>query len=854
MSMKAKGHMRRAFRLSVMYHFIDMRRIRPLLGVFLLFRLAAATVPTPREHLGFTPGDDYKLMDYGQLIAYFQKLEKASDRIRLQEFGKTSMGKPMYVAFISAPENLKRLKEYQEINRKLALGVPDAAEAHRLAQQGKAVVWIDSGLHATEVAPAQQAPELAYKMLTDESEETRRIRQNVILVQIPCINPDGLDWVVNWYRQNVGTPYELAPLPYLWHKYAGHDNNRDWYMLNLPETQNVSRLLFQEWFPNILYNQHQAPPFPARIFVPPYAEPLNPNIPAPVMEGINLIGSAMSERFARENKPGIISYWGYDAWWNGGLRSVPAFHNMHGILTEVAGVTYATPKIYKASELPDRFGNGNPTKEPTIFYQRPWMGGKWGVREAIDYMLTADWAILELASARTEHFLFKEYAMARANMESAQKPYAYVVPAEQWDASAAREMLQRLSAAGVRVERASAEFQAAGKSYPEGTYVLRTRQPFRGYLVDLMEPQKYPELKTGQTGPTKRPYDIAGWTLPMQMGVQMDRVEEAFEAKLVDAAAIPAKQTLDHREDASYAATIDLLKRGERVGWAADGKIVTGDAPAAWVLKTPRVAIYEPWTANMDAGWTEWLMDYYRVPYTVIHNDDFKKGDLKARFDTIVLASQSAASILHGTRAGEGAGGGRQDFGDLKPVQRPEYSGGIESSGMYELDKFVQSGGTLVALDAATELPIQQYSIGVRALLRAAPEGRDAEVPSNGYYCPGSLLRITVDTSNPIAFGMPKDAIAFSSGGQAFDIALLPEYNKGNQEVRPVAKYASSNLLASGWISGERAVLGKTILMEARHGQGRIVLFGFRPQHRGQTFGTFKFLLNTVYLGSAQKM
>jgi len=676
----------------------------------------------------------------------------------------------------------------------------------------------------------------------------------VILMQAPCINPDGLDWVVNWYRGNLGTPYELAPLPWLWHKYAGHDNNRDWYMLNLPETRHVTRLLFTEWFPQIVYNQHQAPPFPARIFVPPYAEPLNPNIPAAVMEGINLIGSAMSERFALENKPGILSYWGFDAWWNGGLRSVPAFHNMHGILTETAGVTYATPKEYRPGELPERFGNGNPTREPTVFYQRPWLGGRWSVRNAIDYMLTADFAILELAATRSEQFLNKAYAMARTNSEDARKPFAYVIPAVQADRSSALAMLERLAAGGIRVERATAEFQAGSASYAAGDYVIHARQPFRGYLVDLMEPQRYPELKTGQTGPTKRPYDIAGWTLPLQMGVETRRVDDPFEAALAPVTDFKsAVAPHDHRDTASFLATIRMLKAGSRVGWMADGKIVSGgEGEAAWSLAMPRVAVYEPWTANMDAGWTEWLLDQFEIPFTALHNADVKKGGLRTRFDTLILASQSAASILHGTRAGEAAGFNRADFGDLAPLQRPEYAGGIEVEGLWELEKFVRGGGTLIALDAATELPLQQFPLGIRALLRSAPEGREAETPANAYYCPGSLLRITVDAANPIGFGMPKDAIAFSSGGQAFEVALLPEYNQGGRAARSVANYASANLLASGWISGERAVLGKSILMEARLGEGRVVLFGFRPQHRGQTFGTFKMLLNAVFLASAK--
>ena len=407
---------------------IMLRRV--LVTVLFAACLVSAAVPPPKDHFGFDPGEDYKLANYEEITGYFKKLAESSDRIRWVEYGKTSMGRTSYMAFISSPENLTRLDEYKEMNRKLALGLASPAELDAILKTGRSIVWIDSGLHATEVAPAQHSPLLAYRMLTDESEEARRIRENVILMQVPVINPDGLDMVVDWYRKNLGTPYELAPLPMLYQKYAGHDNNRDWFMMNLQETRNVARLLFREWFPQIVYNQHQAPAFPARIFVPPYAEPLNPHIPAPVMEGINSIGSAIKERLARENKPGVLSYHGFDAWWNGGLRSAPAFHNMHGILTETAAHVYATPRIYDASVFPERFANGIPTKQPTVFYERPWLGGKWSLRSAIDYMLTVDFAILDLATARREHLLRKSWEVARANIEAGTRggPYGYVVP------------------------------------------------------------------------------------------------------------------------------------------------------------------------------------------------------------------------------------------------------------------------------------------------------------------------------------------------------------------------------------------------------------------------------------------
>jgi hypothetical protein len=835
-----------------------MRKLALLASLYC--SLALAAVPEPKQHFGFTPGDDYQLADYQNVISYFQKLEQSSDRLKLVPFGKSALGKTMYVAFISDAANLASLDHYRDINRKLALGQATPEEARRLASEGKAIVWIDSGLHASEVAPVQQAPLLAYRMLTGESEEVRKIRRNVILMQVPVINPDGLDWVAHWYRRNVHTPYELAPLPGLYQKYAGHDNNRDYYMLNLEETRNVTRLLFQEWFPHIVYNQHQAPPSPARIFVPPYAEPLNPNIPAPIMEGINLIGAAMRERFAREHKPGILSYWGFDGWWNGGLRSVPAFHNMHGILTETAG-TLATPRTYKLTDLPERFGNGIPAREPSIFYQRPWLGGRWALRDAIDYMLTADFAILDLASNRAQHFLYKAWDLAHTNIELGRKgsPYAYVVPAGQWDRWSTVEMLRRLQMAGVVVERAKSSFEADGRQYPSGSYILPAAQPFRAYLVDLMEPQTYPEIKTGQSGPTKRPYDVAGWTLRMLMGVQVDRIDDGFNVSVDTTPDLSLPEpSLDHRDNSSFLAIIDLLKKGAKVRWSADGAVlVEGRAPsaafeqAAYELHTPRVALYEPFTANIDTGWTEWLLDYFKIPYTLLHNSDFGPG-LNTRFDAILLAAQSPNSILHGTQQGISLAG--RSPGEGSTQQRPEYTGGINISGLAALEEFVKDGGTLITFDAASDLPVQFFPLPVAPRIRTSPTTeRTADTPA-GFYSPGSLLRMSVDTTQPLAFGMPKEAFLFTSGGQAWDINLLPEFNQGDREVKSIARYATTNLLASGWVSGERQVTGKSALIEARHGRGRVVLFGFRPQFRGQTFGTFKLILNAIYLASATRL
>ncbi len=601
------------------------------------------------------------------------------------------------------------------------------------------------------------------------------------------------------------------------------------------------------------------------------------------MEGINAIGMAIKERMAREDKPGILSYLGYDAWWNGGLRSVPAFHNMHGILTEVANYSFATPRTYQTNEFPEHFTNGMSTTEASMFYERPWMGGKWGLRDAIEYMLTVDFAILNLAATRHSDYLLKSYQLARQAIERGKTsaPFAYVIPASQWDRPTSLEMLERLEAAGIEVRRARAPFEAGGKSYPAGSYVLPASQPFRAYLVDLLEPQVYPALGVGSNGKPEQPYDIAGWTLPMQMGVEVDRIVDRFQADLAPETGFRSEGVvtgdgpvviLDHKENAGFFGVNFLLGRNEKVQLAETGEIVLdspylenrervenfarqfgftvelrAEPPAKMIyeLKQPRVALYQPWVANPDEGWTEWLLDHYGIGYTSIHNDDFRKGDLRRRFDTIILASQTASSILHGARDGEydeSEGGAR-----LKTilVQRPQYAGGIELDGLDQLDRFVKDGGTLIALDSATELPIEYFALPVKNVVKSS---------GNKFYSPGSLLRVTVDTTRPLAFGSPKNAIVFSSGSAAFTITLAPAYNRGDREIRPVVSFAAKDLLASGWVSGEKQVHRKHALVEARHGKGRVILFAFRPQFRGQSYGAFKFLLNAIYLGSAQPL
>ncbi len=861
---------------------------------------AAAQVPSPEQVFGFRPGADYKLADYPMIAGYFQKLAAAApERIKVVEIGKTAEGQVQIMAILSSPENLRRLDRYREISRRLALarGLSED-EARRLAAEGKAIVWIDSGLHASEVAHGQHAPELAYRMVTEESEEMRLIRDQVVMLQVPVMNPDGLNMIAAWYKKNVGTPYELADMPWLYHKYVGHDNNRDWFMMTQAETRNVARLLYHEWFPQIVYNHHQSGSLSPRIVIPPYDDPMNPNIPPLVIRGVHLVGDAIASRFAREEKPGVVSRVSYDTWWNGGMRTAPYFHNMVGILTETALFRYASPRFYKPEELPRTLPNGLPYIEPSTFNPQPWKGGWWRLRDAVEYEMTASLAVLDAGARMRQDWLLNIYQMGRAAIAAGEAggPYAYVVPAGQWDPGSAVEMLRALRLGGVEIHRARAAFSADGRQFAAGSHVIPAAQPFRPYLLDLLEPQKYPDLRIG--GVPKRPYDITGWTLPLQMGVETKRIEKKFEAQLepVDVPAAPEVAAADGRaeafvmshRDTNFARAVNrLLGAGIPVSLArakfveegrefeAGSLVVGGGARAAEVLrrigrelglaavplktppaaglsrlKAPRVGLYRSWVGNMDEGWTRWVLEQFEFPFTTLHDAQIRAGDLRARFDAVVLPAQEFRSLLHGHQHGEPPE--RADRGSELRVQRPEYTGGIGLEGALQLKKFVEAGGTLVALDAAANLPIQLFGIPVRNVLSG--------LRNEDFYAPGSLLRLEVDTGHPLTFGMQKDAVAFFVGSPAFEVfpnagaPAAPVFGGGGWKAgaRELAHYPRKDVLASGWLLGERHIAGRAALVEAPLGQGRVVLIGFRSQFRAQPRNTFKLLFNSLYYAAAE--
>jgi hypothetical protein len=833
----------------------------------------AATPPAPALLLGFEPCADFKLATYEAIDAYLRALDAASDRLTLVEIGRSVEGRPLRLAIISSPKNLDRLERHRTAAAALALGRRDGraledTDARKLARDGRAVVWVDFGLHSSEVAHAQAAPLFAWRMVSGETPEIRRIRDEVILLLMPNMNPDGTTQVADWYMRHVGTPYEKAPLPELYHRYVGHDNNRDWFMLTQPESQAVARQLYQVWFPQIVHNQHQEAPFPARIFVPPFADPVNPHIPPLVVRGINVVGDAITRRLEQEGKVGAVSRLQFDTWWNGGMRTAPYFHNMIGILTETAHAS-ATPATYDPRTFPATFRSGLSTSEPSVFYPSPYRGGRWTQRDSCEYMLTASMAVLDLAAQRREEWLYDIYRMGR-DQARAGAAETFVVPTDQWDPPTAVALVNTLRRGGVEIEQALAPFDAGGRRYAAGAFVIRGAQPFRAYARDLLLPQRYPDRRLYPGGPPDRPYDITGWTLPLQMGVRVDEIAGAVAvpARSIDQArpvpegeaAIDAAAALaiDSRVNASVRLVNRLLREGAAVERLAAPLRQDGDAwpPGTFLveatgatraaiararhedglrvralpampdlprvtLRAPRVGLYRPWGGNMDEGWTRFVLEQFGFAPATVRDADVRAGRLGDRFDTIVLPDAPYASLLTGLSA---------------TVMPEPYAGGLGPRGVAALYEFVEAGGTLVTLDSASELPLTAFGLPlVNTTAGAAP---------SEFYVPGSLLRLEVDVTHPLAWGMPSEATAFFAQGLAFAPGGTDPGWPAAATV--VASYAREGLLQSGWQLGGERLQGRGAVVDARIGRGRVVLIGFRTQHRAQPHGTFKFLFNAL--------
>ncbi|MFC5864699.1 M14 family zinc carboxypeptidase [Acidicapsa dinghuensis] len=826
----------------------------------------SAQVPTPISVLGHNPGDDYYLANYEEEIQYFHALAAHSDRIKMFTVGKTTEGRDIEIAVISSPENLAKLDEYKADTKRLstAQGLNDAS-AKALAQQAKVIVHIDGGLHSSEVAGPQHSMVLAYKLLSAQGDpEIDRILSNEILLLYPTLNPDGQDMVVSWYRKNLGTRFEVSPMPWLFQDYVGHDNNRDGYMLNMKESQVVTKTEL-EYSPAIFYCQHQTAPFPARIWIPPFSDPISSNISQYVRSWFNVIGTDMTAYLNEHQMPGAISESQFDNWYPGFVDYAGSFRNEISFFTETALYRYATPRFYTVDEFP----KDRQDLKALTMYTTPWQGGWWRLKDAVDYMVAGSMSVLDTAARYKETLLYNQYQAARDNIQHYQQspPFAYVIPSVQRDVPEAAQLANIMLENGLTINETTAGFTANGREYPTGSWVILMNQPYSSLAQELFEIQRYPAaMDTGATKAVDLPYDVTGWTLPLQMGVQVDAVSDPItpaqlsalkQVTQIDSPAAKVDGTgtefvLSHEANASFRVVNEVLANGGSVAFDNDevktpegtetgALVVSGisrstvtdltskyGASALALDKAPahqtaihkaRVGLYRPWNASIDEGWTRWILEQYGYKPISLYNADMRSGGLKDRVDVLILPDMSARQLVNGFNTG---------------IVPGEYAGGLNEEGLANVRDFVRQGGTLVAFNqtAATLIPL--LSLPVKNVL----EG----VKSDKFFCSGALLRVDLESpERPATLGLPGEPTVMFENGPAFETqsgfkgAVLARYPK------------DTNPLESGLLLHPEAIEGKIAALEVPYGKGHIFLYGFKPQWRAQSHGTYKFFFNLLY-------
>lgn len=851
---------------------------------------SAAALPSPEKFFGHAMGADRKLVGWDKLLDYYRTLAKASNRVRLVEVGKSSEGRTEIALFISSPANLAKLDALRAVNAKIAdpRGLSEA-EINRLVTEGRAVTLQSFALHSSEVAAAQTAAEFVYDSLSRNDEEAQRILDNVISIVFPSINPDGTQMIADWYMKYVGTPNEASGLPWLYQKYAGHDNNRDGFALNLPESQNLAKVMYREWMPQAYMDHHQMGSSNARISIPPYAEPLRPDGDPLVWREMLWFGGEMATKLEAANRTGVISGAIYSGWGHMGFHWITPFHNIAGMLAESASARLATPMFLHPDQL--RGGPRNlPEYEPQVNMPSLWPGGWWGVRDIVTNQKIVAWSIVDLAARNRETLLrnmvLKGQRQTERGANGAVK--AWVIPVEQHDVSSARKLVNMFLDSGVEVHQAKAQFVTGGRVYGAGSWVISMAQPKQALVRWMLGETHYPDnsyTRDKEDNPIA-PYDMSTDTFGEFMGVRSDAVGEKVSADLVKLTAklaltgsVPAGASagyvLDGRRNDSYKAVNLLLDKGVAVRRAtaasADGAVRPGDflvaagdvaavatqsgadfmalkAPVtsgAYDLKKPRIALFQRYGGgNIDEGWTRLMFEQFSVPHKTIMDAELKAGNLNASYDVVILPADSVAQMT-GERPPAGAGGGRGGGGGFGggPDNTPaEFRSGFGVDGVKALQDFVQKGGTLLTFAQAGDLPIARFGLPLRNVV--------AGLPSKTFWCPGSTLKTRFANDRPLAYGMPGEGLSlFMPGSQVYEVTSTDS----SQDVEILSTYVDRAILQSGWLLGEDVIAKKANAVAVKHGQGRVVLIGFRPQHRDQTHGTFKMVFNALLTPPPQK-
>jgi hypothetical protein len=847
--------------------------------------LAQSGVTTPEKFFGFQLGADRKMARWDKIVEYYSVLEKESGgKMKVINMGPTMQDNPFLMVIITSPKNMANLDTIKKNN--LTLVNPHStpeAEIKKIVASGKIVMVQSMSMHATEIGGTQMAPELAYDLLNRKDEDTQRILDNVVLIEVPCFNPDGEIMVTDFYNKTLGGPYEGSNYPSLYAKYIGHDDNRDALLTSMRESQYMAKLLFTEWRPEVYIDHHQQGQYGSRISLPPYAEPIRPYGDPLMWREIAWYGAQMAYKETEAGLTGAINNAVYSGWGHFGFHWITPFHNIDGMLTEAASAKIATPMYIGPDQLQGGARN-LPKYEAETIFPDPWPGGWWHLRQIVEMQKVAGWAALDIAARNRDTVLWNAYQKAvHQTQRGAEAPLnEYIIPATQHDPVTANFLVQKLLVQGIDIQKATKPFITAdGHAYDAGSYIISLAQPKMGLIRNLLDRNFFPDndWTRDKNGDPIRPYDLSTDTIAEFMGVRVDHIAGPLNAEttlITEAPLAPGKvapgkagYTLSARLDNAFLAVNQLQAKGmtvSRIDQAGPG-LVQGDflvkggsevdmkevAKATGVdfnpvssvpssgtheLKRLRVGLYQRYYGgNVDEGWTRWLLEQFGYNSASLLDPELKKGDLNAKYDVIVIPDDSTATLTGeaGGAGGRRGGGGGEGSGRNPQDTPPEYRSGFGEEGVAALKEFVQKGGTIVTLGTASEFAMDKLGVKARNVL--------ADATNKQFWCPGSTLKVNFDTSSPLAYGMPKEGLAlYLSGDPVFQI--MP--TSSNEKYSVIVSYQDRDILQSGWLVGEKNITGKAAMISAEMGKGKVVLIGFRAQHRAQTYGTFKLLFNSL--------
>ena len=855
--------------------FIITMTIMPLTGA----------VETPEAFFGFQPGSDGRLAKWDRIVQYFEHLGRESDRVEVVNLGLSTLGNPLIMAVISSPENLASQDRIKEINKKIAN--PDTiapGDIDLLTAQGKYTLAMTMSLHATEVGGTQASPLIAWRLATGSDPLIERVLDECVFLLFPCFNPDGQLMVADWEEKTRGTEYDGAGLPKLYHPYTGHDNNRDGFMISQAEARLVSKVLYKEWFPHAFIDQHHMGGSGARFYIPPYFDPIHPNVDPLIWREHLQFGSHMALRLEMEDCQGVETGAPYTAWWMPSFHMITNYHNITGMLTESASADIAYPAWVHSHQLQGS-SRGRPEYHATVNFPNPWPGGWWSLSDIVKQQMVATWAALDLGAKNRNELLNSAVLKAERQIEAGKTraPYAYLVPENQHDPSAMKELLQALQRSGIRIGASVDEIRVENRVYPPGTFVISCAQPLRALVISLLEKIRFPDndWTHQRDGRPLRPYDMTIYNLAQFMGVdvvEVDRKIEIQTAKLPEPFELKGSVSgegrygwiLSHKANDSFKALNLLLDEGAEIWWLKDSlakenleeppgaMLVRTDrntadrisaetgvsfvsAPdmtgkEAYSIKAPRLGLYRRYQGgNSDEGWTRWTLEQFGIPYKSLYSSEVLEGNLTRDYDIIVIPDDSLEALKG------------PDYDNPEPgsaIVPPEFRSGLGEEGIKTLKEFAASGGTIVTLDSAAALALDEFKLPVSDITRG--------VDTSEYFCPGSTLKMNFDNKHPLAYGMPERGIGVNWHSPVFSISARG--NERNDEYSIVADYPGEDLLVSGWLDGEKRITGKAVVIEAPLGKGKIILMGLRPQLRFWTHGTFKLLFNAIYNASAEEV